>query len=239
MVSDTPAGLLVWWSHLFILLVCEVVCNFVPQSHHVLDGGLPDGPGSLAVGVEAAVWDLATAAPPAAKAAPLVAIELRTVEGNPGTVVQHEHPAAPGVVGLPGVVEADGAPVGAVDSSVAATVGELAVAHHGPAGSPGPEAAVPSVVERGPADLHLGCLVQHQATALQAGGGDVAVSDRPPPSLTVHGCGHSGSEMISLSLSLSSIEEYATSPWGIRGQVRGAGVGDQDTARDLKPLAVL
>ena len=197
------------WSHLFILLVCEVVGDFVPQPHHVLDGRLPDSPGSLAVGVKAAVRDLTSSPPPAPEAAPFVPIELRALEENSGAVVEHEHPAPPGVVRLPGVLQTDGAPVGAVDRSVAAAVRHLAPLQDGRAAPPGPEAAVPGVVEGGLLHLQLRPLVHHDTPGLQARGGDIAPSDRPPPALAVERGWDSGSEVWGVRWPLfHSIREY-------------------------------
>ena len=60
---------------LFILLVCEVVGDGVVLPDHVLDGGLPDGPGALPIGVVGAAPDLAAAAPPTPEATPLVRVK--------------------------------------------------------------------------------------------------------------------------------------------------------------------
>ena len=229
------------WSHLFILLVCEVVGDFVPQPHHVLDGRLPDSPGSLAVGVKAAVRDLTSSPPPAPEAAPFVPIELRALEENSGAVVEHEHPAPPGVVRLPGVLQTDGAPVGAVDRSVAAAVRHLAPLQDGRAAPPGPEAAVPGVVEGGLLHLQLRPLVHHDTPGLQARGGDIAPSDRPPPALAVERGWDSGSEVwgVRCEVTSLSLSENTTSPGWVGGQVSGGGARHQDTVRDLEPLTVL
>ena len=57
---------------LFVLLVCKVVGDGVILPHYILDGGLPDGPGALAIGVVGAVSNLAAPAPPTPEAAPFV-----------------------------------------------------------------------------------------------------------------------------------------------------------------------
>ena len=86
--------------HLLVLLVGEVVGDGVVLPDHVLDGGLPDGPGALAVGVEAAAPDLGRAAPPAAEAAPLVGVEAGVGDEDAGAAVEDEHAAPAGVGGL-------------------------------------------------------------------------------------------------------------------------------------------
>ena len=50
--------------HLLILLISEVIGHLVVAPHHVLDGGLPDGPGTLPVGVKTAVGYGASSTPP-------------------------------------------------------------------------------------------------------------------------------------------------------------------------------
>ena len=52
---------------LFVLLISEVVGDSVVLSGHILDGWLPDGPGSLTIGVEAAVSDVSSSTPPASR----------------------------------------------------------------------------------------------------------------------------------------------------------------------------
>ena len=111
--------------------------------------------------------------------------------------MEDEDPAAPGVCGLPGVVEAEGAPVGAVDRPVAPAVPHLALSQDDPAGPPGPEAAGPGVVERGLLHLQLSPAVHHDTPGLQAGGRNVTASDGAPPPLAVQRRRQSGSEVIS------------------------------------------
>ena len=41
--------------HLLILLISEVIGHLVVAPHHILNSGLPDGPGSLSIGVIATV----------------------------------------------------------------------------------------------------------------------------------------------------------------------------------------
>ena len=76
------------------MLVSEVVGDGVVLSDHVLDGGLPDGPGALPVGVVAAAPYLAAAAPTAPEPAPLVGVKTRVTEKHAGSVMKHKYSAA-------------------------------------------------------------------------------------------------------------------------------------------------
>ena len=80
------------------MLVCEVVGDGVVLPDHVLDGGLPDGPGALAVGVVGAAPDLPAPAPPTAEPAPLVGVKTRVAEKHARPVMEHKHPATSGVL---------------------------------------------------------------------------------------------------------------------------------------------
>ena len=80
--------------HLLILLVGEVVGDGVVLPDNVLDGGLPDGPGPLPVGVVAASPDLAAPAPPTPKSAPLIRVKTRVTEKHAGSVMKHKYSAA-------------------------------------------------------------------------------------------------------------------------------------------------
>ena len=82
------------------MLVRKVVSDGVVLPDHVLDGGLPDGPGALAVGVEAAAPDLRGTAPPTPQPAPLVGVQTGVAEEDARPVMQHEHAAAPGIFRL-------------------------------------------------------------------------------------------------------------------------------------------
>ena len=61
--------------NLFIVFIREIVGDNIILPDHILDGRLPDGPRSLAIGVKAAVPDLASTTPPGAKTTPFVGVK--------------------------------------------------------------------------------------------------------------------------------------------------------------------